>query len=430
MKRSNCSEAGSNGWTSPGFITGLPALFIALIIPLLSVFGQTVTLGRSEEIARRIAAQGYENVKVTLRNDTVFIGLENRVWRWEPRAVAEIVKLVMPVTDSGAVVSLAMLNTGIPLTTVLISRKQYDNLLSGRTPAAGFADSVVAFLSDRSYRKTLGNQHALNPSFGKIDVVVIPQLKLQFGNFIHPLEIQFNVAPAIQVSFLKGMSLTAQVIFPVYNNLIGDPEGNTIRPGLIVLSQVFRMPNNIFTTVSAGYFTRNRYGISGEADMFLFNGKMNIGATLGYTGQMQVLESKFMYSSMDVVTWFLDASWRFAKYDLTVRAGYGGFIGGDNGWRADVTRQFGEVSIGFFAMQTDGLVNGGFNFILPLPPRKYGTKNRIRIRPASYIPWEYRAKGLPSYGRTFSTGRGTGEFMFNMNPDYMRRQLGKLLLAD
>lgn len=379
-------------------------------------------------MARMVANNGYENVRVNRRNDTLFIGLENRVWRWEPRAAAEILKLVMPGVDTNAVVSLTLLRTGIPVTTVIVSHKQYDNLLAGRVPTAVFADSVVALLSDRGYRASLGHLRPVNPSFNKFDVVVIPQLHTQFGNYIQPLEIQFNVAPAVKISFLKGMSLTAQVIFPLYNNLIGDPEGNTIRPGLVVISQAFRLPYQFFTTVSAGYFTRNRYGLNGEIQKFLFNGKMAVGATLGYTGPIQLLEGRFTYTPVDVFTWFCDASWRFARYDLTIRAGYGGFIGRDQGWRVDVGRQFGEVSIGFFAMQTSGLVNGGFNFIVPLPPRKQNTKNSIRLRPASYVPWEYRAKGLNSYGRMFTTGSGTEELMFNMNPDDIKKQIGKEIL--
>ena len=403
-------------------------LFCAFTLSLLSLRAQVPPGIRSENITGDLIKKGYENIRVASRNDTLYIGLENRVWRWEPRAAAEVLKVVMPSADSGAVVSLTLLRTGIPVTTLVVSRKQYDNLLAGRVTPAGFTDSVVALLSDRGYRSSVARQHRANPSFNKVDVVIAPQVKFQFGNFTHPLEVQFNVAPAVQISFLKGMSLTAQVIFPVYNNLLSDPEGNTIRPGVVVLSQAFRLPYQFFTTVSAGYFTRNRYGVNGEVRKFLFNGKMGVGATLGYTGQVQLVEGMFTYTPVDVFTWFCDASWRFAPCDMTIRAGYGGFIDGDRGWRVDVSRQFGEVSIGFFAMRTGGLVNGGFNFIVPLPPRRYGTKNHIRVRPASYVPWEYRAKGLPSYGRSYTTGSGTEELLFNLNPDDIRKQLGKQIL--
>ncbi len=378
----------------------------------------------SDSIAVLLARAGYENVRVSQRSDTLCVGVENRVWRYEPRAAAEVLKLVMPATLPGGIVSLTLLQTGIPVTTLVVSRNTYDRLVAGQLSPADFGDSIASLLPNRIYRSHLATQPATNSSFFKFDLVIAPQLKLQLGNFVHPLEAQFNVVPTLQVSFLRGMTFTGQVIIPVFNNLIGDPEGNTIRPGLVTLSQTFRLPHQFFTTVTAGYFTRNRYGITGEARKFLFNGRLSAGATIGYTGQAQMLEGYFTYAPINLFTWFADASYRFARYDLTLRAGYGGFIGRDQGWRADVSRQFGEVTIGFFAMETGGLVNGGFNFIVPLPPRKYGTRNHIRVRPSSYIPWEYRAKGLPSMGRTFSSGTSVEELLFNLNPDLLRGKVG------
>lgn len=408
----------------------LVLLLCLLSAGLFTAYGQAAADGRPGEIARILAAGGYENIRAAQRHDTLYVGVENRVWRWEPRAVADMFKRVMPAVDSATVISLTLLRTGIPVTTVTVSRKTYDALLSGKIPVTAFADSIAARLACGAYKPVLGHLRPANPSFNKFDVVVIPQLKLQFGDFVHPLEVQFNVAPAVAISFLKGMTLTAQVIFPVYNNLVGDPQGNTIRPGLVVLGQTFRLPGQLFTTVSAGYFTRDRYGIHGDARKYFFNGKMSVGASLGYTGQVQLLEGSFTYTPIRLFTWFCDASWRFTRYDLTIHGGYGGFIGKDRGWRVDIGRQFGEVSIGFFAMQTGGVVNGGFNFIIPLPPRKAGTKNHVRVRPAPYVSWEYRAKGLPSAGKSFSTGGSTGEMLFNMNPDYLRSALGTQIMKN
>ena len=401
---------------------------IICIICIASITVRGQQSGDEAGFVRLLAVKGYENVRVAHRGDTLYIGCENRVWRWEPRAAAEIFKLVMPAAGSAMVVSLTLLRTGIPVTTLIVTRKDYDDLCAGRLPEGAFAHSAAALLPDRLYRAGIGRRQPVNPSFSKFDVVVYPQLRMQFGNFDHPLELQFNIAPAVRVSFWEGMSLTGQVIFPVYNNLTTDPEGNTIRPGLLVLSQSFRLPGTLFATLAGGYFTRNRYGLNGELRKFLFNGKIALGAAIGYTSQMQFIEGRFIFKPEEAVTWFCDAAWRWARFDLTIRAGYGRFIGLDEGWRVDVSRQFGEVTIGFFAMETGGQVNGGFNFIVPLPPRRYGTKNQVRIRPASYVPWEYRAKGLNSYGRSFSTGNGTDEMLFNINPDYIKKQLGKEIL--
>ncbi len=154
--------------------------------------------------------QPFPSIRTARRHDTLFIGLENRVWRWEPRGAAEILKVVMPMCDSGAVVSLTLLSHGIPATTLIVSRKQYDLLLAGRLTAAAFSDSVAALLSSRGYRSSLGRLRPANPSFNKLDVVVVPQLKFQFGNYVHPLEFQFNIAPAVQSPSCRGSLLPAR----------------------------------------------------------------------------------------------------------------------------------------------------------------------------------------------------------------------------
>jgi hypothetical protein len=403
-------------------IVFLPLLLLVLLLPYSS--HAQLSPGTSGTISSLLSSNGFENIRTIARNDTLFVALENRVWRWDPRGAAEALRVVVPSAGSSRVISVTFLRTGIPITTLVVPVSAYDSLIAGTMPAERFAGEAMALLSDRSWRSALRPLKPVRPSFCKFDVSVIPQLKAQFGNFDGPLEFQFNIAPAVQISFLRGMTFTGQVIFPVYSNLPDDPEGNTIRPGIVTLSQSFRLPSQVFTTLSAGYFTRNRYGLAGDARKYLFNGRLSAGVALGVTGEIRLVEGVFNYSSLDRFTWFCDAAWRWARYDLTLGAGYGGFLNGDEGWRADLSRQFGEVSIGFFAMVTGGMVNGGFNFRVPLPPRKYGTKNHIRLRPPSDVAWEYRAKGLPAYGRTFSPGTSAGEMLYELNPDYLRTHVG------
>jgi hypothetical protein len=71
-------------------------------------------------------------------------------------------------------------------------------------------------------------------------------------------------------------------------------------------------------------------------------------------------------------TGYLNLSYRLNIYDLTVGVTGGRFISEDKSIRLDVSRKFGEISIGFFATKTlNGEANGGFNFSIPLFPSKY-----------------------------------------------------------
>ena len=56
----------------------------------------------------------------------------------------------------------------------------------------------------------------------KVDVVVYPEVSLKNLVITQVYQVLFNLSPAVEVSFWKGMKLTAQVIFPVYNDGYGD----------------------------------------------------------------------------------------------------------------------------------------------------------------------------------------------------------------
>lgn len=389
-----------------GLLVNRILLFLLL---LTSAYGRAQ---QPETPAARLAAAGFEHVRAVQRGDTLYVSVENRAWRWQPRGAAEALHVLAASPGTAKVVSLTLLRQGIPVTTLAAHLEQGDS--------TGFT-VVKAVLSDSAWRRVLRREPSLNRAYNKADVSVAPWFLAQFGNYDDPLQAQFNIVPTVQVTFLRGLTATAQVVFPLYNNLPGDPDGNTIRPGLMTLAYTARLPFTTFGSLTAGYFTRDRYGVSGELRKYWFNGRLWAGAALGWTGEMRLTEGYFTYSPIDRFTWRCDAAWRFARYDLTLQAAYGGFIAGDQGWRADVSRQFGEVEIGFFAMESGGVLNGGFNFRVPLPPRRYGTKNAIRLRPASYVPWEYRARGLPPQGRSFSTGSGPAVLLEDMAPDYVRK---------
>ena len=52
----------------------------------------------------------------------------------------------------------------------------------------------------------------------KVDVVIYPELSLKNLVITQIYQVLFNLAPAIEVSFWKGMRLTAQLEVPIYND--------------------------------------------------------------------------------------------------------------------------------------------------------------------------------------------------------------------
>lgn len=393
--------------------------FLWLACSTLPGFGDSIPETKAIELA--LVKRGYENIVIFQRSDTIFVGTENRLYRWEPKAYSDILTLIMPFTDQSATVCLMVLQKGIPMVLITLSKVAWESAMNGTLSREDFSTSLTTSLKfSRDQQKRFRNKGA-NPSYNKIDLVIYPQVKIQLGNFDDPFESQFNLAPAFEISFLRGMNLMAQVIIPLQNDL--EPNGSSVRPGIIAISQTIRFPKNIFGNISAGYFTLNRYGFNSEVRKFLLNGKITVGLTGGLTGYAELIDRQWNYTGINLFTWFADASYRWAKYDLTMKVGYGSFQNGTGGWRVDAYRQFREVSVGFFASETNGYLNGGFYFSVPLPPRKYSTKHIVRVRPESYFSWEYRARGRSEASRSFSSGFTIPDLFYNINPDYLKSNI-------
>jgi Exopolysaccharide biosynthesis protein YbjH len=397
------------------------------LIGLLCVV-HSVYADRDDLIMTCLKNAGYENLKVVSKQDTLFVCFENRKYRWDIKAIAEVLSLVMPKMEQNLVLSMIPLKRGLPILKFSIPVKQYWRFVRGEIPSGKFMGSLNV-----SYNIDLKNIYQAsvspsNPTFNKFDIVVHPQIRAQFGNYSDPIESQINIAPAINVSFWKGMDLTTQIIFPLQNDL--KKEGDYIRPGLLTINQLIRLPLNSFASVSAGYFTKNRYGANLETRKYFLNGKIALGLSCGYTGFVKVLDGRWAYSEVDLLSWDANVAYRYARYDLTVKLGYASYLNEDKGWRFDFYRQFGEVNIGFYALKTEGVLNGGFNFIIPIPPRKYNTKRIVRIRSASSFAWEYRAKGLTDNGRAYQTGNELDRLFMFYNPDYIKKQLIIQLMND
>ena len=399
---------------------------IALLLTLSGLFCYADSIPDVKAIETALVNKGYENITIFTQADTLFVGAENRLYRWDPRAYADMIRLIMPFTGRNATVCLAVLLRGIPMVLITLPKRIWVDGMNG-IPARDTLSSLmqtslnISRIQQKQFRKT-----GSNASFNKIDLVVYPQVKIQLGNLDDPFKSQFNIAPAFEITFLRGMSLMAQVIIPLQNDL--EIHGNSVRPGLITLSQTIRLPHNFFSVVTAGYFTRNRYGFNAEVRKFFLNGKITLGFNGGLTGYAELIDQQWNYTGINLFSWFADAAYRWARYDLTIKAGYGNFLNGGSGWRMDVYRQFREITIGFFALETAGFLNGGFYFRIPLPPGRYSTKHAVRIRPESYFSWEYRARGMSEAGRAYSTGNSFSDLFNNLNPDYLKQNVINELL--
>ena len=173
-----------------------------------------------------------------------------------------------------------------------------------------------------------------NSSLFKVDVVVYPDFSFQNLIITQIYQVLFNISPAIEVSFWKGMKLTGQVIFPVYNEY--GKRYSQIREGYITLSQTFRLPYNIFLKGIIGTFNNRRWGVDLSAKHYLLaDNRFSIEAETGYTGASRFENFAWHVSPLKRWTWTLGGNFYWPKYNTSFSLKMEQYLLGEKGVRVD-----------------------------------------------------------------------------------------------
>jgi hypothetical protein len=224
----------------------------------------------------------------------------------------------------------------------------------------------------------------------------------------------------------KGASLTAQVVFPLFNNVVG--ERDYIRPGFLTLRQELRLPHNLFATVTVGNFNANRFGADIRLRYQSGGGLWALALQAGQTGSSIVKNGKWKVSrwlhTSASATLTLRPDWYGLRFDLSAHR----FMYGDYGARLNCTRHFGETTIGAYAMVAGGEPNGGFYFAIPLPTQKRPKRKAVRVILPEYFDWEYYAQSGNEYaqrrlGSIYETRADENYSRADYNPAYLKETL-------
>lgn len=376
---------------------------------------------KNDSIRTEIINEGFENVIVSEIDNNLTVAFENRRFRSDSRAIVEVLWIVNKYVENETVVLVLELRK-IPVLMVEVDLYSFEAFDKGIISSVVFSESVKTSMDVDAILKKLNQFEKQNNSSFKADLVVIPEFKAQFGNYKDPLESQVNLIPELVTHLWKGASFSGQVVVPIQNDL--DAEGDMIRPGLITYNQLFRIKDEVLISLASGVFSNNRAGVDVDLKKYLLNGQVAFGARLGVTDYINFTGFQDKYYQDNVLLQaFMNVQYHNPDYDLIMKLSGGLFLYQDVGVRFDISRQFGEAAIGFFALSTNGELNGGFNFSIPLPPRKYTKLRSVRIRPSESFYWGYRAKGFPQEGIIYGTGQSVDGMMNELNPDYVKHQI-------
>lgn len=391
---------------------------------LLIILLLALTLSLQAQVAEKLQQLGMENIRTASVNGNTIVAFENNVYRGTYRGIGKAIIAALEGVNGGEL-QMVVLDNNIPQLCITLPEKLITQYKDKQiTLAEVYRQMGISYDTEEAMQMLKKAHKTINSSAGKVDVVVYPEVKLENSSFDRLYTYYVNLAPAVEMALWEGAELTAQVIFPIATNLKGQYE--KIRPGVIALSQEFYFGKGFLGRVAAGNFTNNRMGVQAEIKYRTANGRLELGAMAGNTVQSILTNNDGWYvSRKQRINAAISASVYEPHFNLMFDLQAARYLYGDYGVRGDCTRHFGEYAIGVYGMYTDGEINGGFHFAIPLPGKKWSRNRGIRIRPADYFAMEYSMTSWGRYvdekmGQTYKTRPDENRSSHFFQPEYIR----------
>ena len=352
----------------------------------------SATDARAVALAEALLADGFESVGVCTDGARARVTLENRRYRYDVRALEEVAEAARWVGLDR--LQLVPTRAGIALTSIETA-----------VPAEG------APLDPASTSAEVARSEDLPPTrrgpWLRLDAVLYPVVRAEFGDFDTPVRADVELNPTLQTALWPGATATAQLVVPLLSEVQGSD--GSVRPGILALHQRARV-GTVFARLSAGRFTRDRYGVDAQATAFTLNGRLAVTGRVGRTGFAQLNDGRVDYTALNQTTYGVGLeAVASPRYGLTVGAELERFLSGATGVRAELGRVFGETHVAFFGTVvgdtfgtlTDGDPNVGGRITFALPIAKHARPGRLRARLADRMAIEYRYRrlgtGTPAY---------------------------------
>ena len=394
-------------------------LLAALLPALASLTSAAQSSLRTEEVAQRLVEEGFANVRAAESEDYTVFALENDLYKIPGEGFARATEIIREAgLGLNKPVKLIGLNFNVPEVTIT-----YD-------PASDRWRTTRRL--DASW-DLVRKQPRMNSSFGKVDIVVYPQVSLMNLIITQVYQSLWQISPAVEVSLWPGAKLSYQVQIPVINDGYGMLE-DWIHPGIITLSQRFRDPwnLNILGKLSLGRFSNKHYGVALEAayhfpnERFWVDGKIGVLDLCDTHGMVLVPNATYDFQFY----WNIAANyyWPAIQTQFLLRAER--FLIGDMGVKYEMIRHFRRCSVGFYAMKgfsKAAHVNGGFRFQIALPPfrqKRYGYIPRLRT--SGQMGISYNANNERYYYKEFRTEASDNILSkFYFNPYYIDSMIAR-----
>lgn len=333
----------------------------------------------AQNVARNAFLNGFEQVVVTERTDSLWIGFEHRNFRSPGQSILFLLRSdSLPVKKD--LVFIPRYYT-IPLGAYDLSKNTFDPRRGASGPGSSAAGDVSGY---------------------RVHLRVSPDIQARFGNFDNPIQAKINLLIDAKVFLGYGFAVYSGVQLPLTNSL--DTQASNVRPGPTQLQYFGKIAPGHFVFLSAGSFFYDRYGLDLQYRKYDFTSRLSFGLEAGLTGFYFFPPEGLYTRSMNDVYALLDLEYFIPRLSSSVGLSLGQFLFQDRGLRIDLVRQYGNLDIGFFAIGSENGFNGGFNLAFPLFPGKLLRTKWFELRTNEDFRWEYGVNNEDLVGRRYRTG--------------------------
>lgn len=379
----------------------------------------------TDETVQKLVDAGFVNVRAVEANGQIIYTIQNDAYKLQASGIAKALQIIDAENNSdGKVCKVIATYLGIPQVTLTYN------------PSAG--SWKTTYRLDESWN-AVKHEEMANVSYGKADIVVYPSLALKNLIINQVYQTLWQLNPAFEVSLWKGMKFTAQVKIPVHvKKFSGYDYESEVHPGMITLSQRFRLPGNVFMRATGGILGGYRYGIDLEAKYPLPNERFSLEGNITYSGEGQFRHGwDYVYKEFPDWTWSIGANyfWKPANTQFSLKVCQflwsSAAVPQDRGVKFEMIRHFRGASIGFYAEKGFYKVekpNGGFRFQVALPPyRNARWKSYPRVTTSGQMGMIYNANNEQRYYKEFKIEASDNIMEANgFNPIYIQSEINKL----
>ena len=398
------------------------------IVSVTAVFlcGISLLQAQPVRVSETLKELDMENISVVEKRDTITAAFETSAYRGIYNGIGIAIRHLVIIPEIPTL-QLLILDNALPQLCITIPAELIQKYQSGECALDEVYRKMGITTSTETAVRQLKGVKRKESSFGKVDLVVYPNVML-VNNVTYKLyKAALELQPAVEMQLWKGASLRMQVSLPIVSN--EDGKWNCVRLGYMTFRQDFRLANHWKGYLTGGSFSNDRQGLAAGIGYFSANGRWTVEGGGGITGSAHFYGSEWKMSQWKRVNGQISVGYYIPEVNTLVKVEGDRFIYGDYGVRGTLSRYFGEYIVGIYGMYTNGATNAGFNFSIPLPGKKR-KRHLLRVILPEYFAFQYDMRSGNEYahrslGESYSVEPKSAENSHFWQPDYIRYYLIK-----